>query len=253
MGCATMTLKTCLGLVSVFFWACAITLIVIGGLVLSAYDKVADLAEAADIVTPASIIIAVGVFLLIVGVIGCVGGMKSNKIALTLFFIITLLILIGEVVAVGFGYQYREEARTKLTDKLHGMIKDCANGTSSEYCEELDFLQHNMNCCGADTYADWYNYSSRSVLHPIPKSCCRESNCTTPIRTTKHADANKIIFTDGCANKAVNEVEKYYSWIFVATVSVVVLQVLGLVATCIMLFRSSERPYLVLDSQGYRA
>lgn len=47
------------------------------------YGKVEELASSTDILVPSVILIGAGVFLFIVGLLGCVGGMKESKPALT--------------------------------------------------------------------------------------------------------------------------------------------------------------------------
>ncbi|KAF6030489.1 tspan3 [Bugula neritina] len=249
MACGTNAIKTCLCILSVFFWTCAVTLIVIGSIILAEYGNISELAQSTEILAPSMILIGAGVFLFIVGLLGCVGALKGNKLVLTVFFLLMLVVLVGEVVAVAFGYYYREQVGTKLNTKFHEMIKDCKNDSSDASCSEIDFIQEKFECCGADTYEDWFmsteNYS-------IPQSCCRENNCTTPERGTNETIANEVIFTRGCSAKAIDLIEDYFTWIFVATIIVVILQVLGLIGTCVMLCRSRETPYSNLDSQGYR-
>jgi len=249
MGCGTGTLKSCLGLISLFFWVCAVVLIVIGSLIMYDYGRIEELGKATDILVPSVILIGAGVFLFIVGMLGCVGGMKGNKAALTVFFILVLIIMVGEVAAVACGYYYKSELHGKLTGKVHEMVKKCANGSRVD-CDELDFLQKKFECCGADTYQDWYNSSSSN--YSIPQSCCKVVDCITPPKGANSTIVDNTIYTKGCSDKAEDQLEQYFSWIFVGTIIIVVLQVLGMVATCIMLFRSRETPYLSLDSQGYR-
>jgi len=62
--------------------------------------------------------------------------------------------------------------------------------------------------------------------YSIPQSCCRENNCTTPERGTNETIANEVIFTRGCSAKAIDLIEDYFTWIFVATIIVVILQVM---------------------------
>jgi len=57
---------------------------VIGTIILTTYDRQPELTNSVEILIPASIIIAAGVFLFIVGLLGCVGGMRGNKCCLTL-------------------------------------------------------------------------------------------------------------------------------------------------------------------------
>lgn len=58
-------------------------LIVIGSIIMYDYGRIEELGKATDILVPSVILIGAGVFLFIVGLLGCVGGMKGNKAALT--------------------------------------------------------------------------------------------------------------------------------------------------------------------------
>ena len=53
-------------------------------MILGKYGNIPELADSTDILVPATIIIGSGVFLFIVGLLGCVGAMKRNKCALSL-------------------------------------------------------------------------------------------------------------------------------------------------------------------------
>lgn len=57
-------------------------LIVLGSYILVEYGKIQELASSTDILVPSTILIGAGVFLFIVGLLGCVGGMKGSKPAL---------------------------------------------------------------------------------------------------------------------------------------------------------------------------
>lgn len=52
------------------------------------YGRITELAQSTDILVPSMILIAAGVFLFVVGLLGCVGGMKGNKPALTVVCIL---------------------------------------------------------------------------------------------------------------------------------------------------------------------
>ena len=59
--------------------AVAAGLFFVGGWVFNTYKHFDEIAEANFTLIPASIIIAVGVLMFIVGIVGCIAGFKENK------------------------------------------------------------------------------------------------------------------------------------------------------------------------------
>ena len=57
----------------------AVALIVIGVVMYSSYNTYSEITSADHILAPATIVIAVGIFLLLLGIVGCVGAFKEQK------------------------------------------------------------------------------------------------------------------------------------------------------------------------------
>ena len=57
----------------------AVALIAIGVVMYSSYNTYSEITSADHILAPATIVIAVGIFLLLLGIVGCVGAFKEQK------------------------------------------------------------------------------------------------------------------------------------------------------------------------------
>lgn len=238
MAFCTITSKACLILVSLVFWAAAAGLFFIGGWVYNTYHHYNELTTANLTLIPASIILAAGVFMFILGIVGCIAACKENKILLAVLFTVLLIILCAEVTAAGLAYGFREDVRKAVNDGLDDALMKY-NGTMKD---QMDYVQKELKCCGVKNATDWSSSKGWNNTKTVPESCCIMKNCTADDRTP----FSKKIYQQGCYNELNSIFAKNLGYISGVSVSFAVLQILGMICSCILFCRSKEVRYEVL-------
>lgn len=250
MGECAVTSKVCLTFLCLLFWAAGAGLLFIGIEVFLTYNNIGQLSSATYTLVPAIIIIAIGVFMFLLGLIGCIGGCKESKCLLALFFTVLLVILMGEVAAGFLGFAYRGLVENAVKD---GMNKALTNYTEDATLKhEVDYVQENLQCCGVTNYTDWFT-TPWGVAHPgrVPTSCCEDRNCTS----MNEFDTSKI-FDSGCMLLLKDKFNTYLGVIAGVAFGFALLEILGMICSCILLCRTQkDLPYAELheDHGGIRA
>ncbi|XP_005099394.1 tetraspanin-3 [Aplysia californica] len=232
---------------SLMVWTGVCYLMSAGGLsyigiwVFSTYDHFDEIADATLTLLPASIILGVSVFMCIIGILACIAAFKNNKLLLSVFFCLILVVLIGEVLAGVLGYVYR----SKVEDVLEDDLKDAVdNYNVTVYKEQIDYMQQEFKCCGVNNATDWLNSAYWKVNHTdtVPASCCLHplpANVTTC--NTNVTAQSPDIYYEGCIVKLKDEFRLNLIYIAGAVVFLAVVQLLALISTCILVCRTREQ------------
>jgi len=124
-------------------WILGVILIALGGYVLSQLD---NLTELTSISLPSGLIV-LGVFIIILTVIGCVVAYKEKLVGL-IFFTIFMLILLVCLIGVGGGaFAYRNKAATPLSQAWGG-ASDQQRNFVQNYFTSQDAAGVVVPCCG---------------------------------------------------------------------------------------------------------
>ncbi|XP_033751128.1 tetraspanin-36-like [Pecten maximus] len=237
-GC-TVPSKICLIFIGLIFWGSAAGLFFVGGWVFETYKHFNELTTANLTLIPASIVLAVGVFMFIVGFLACASSVKENKCLLAVLFSILLVILTAEIAAGSLGYAFRDDMEGSVRDGLNQAINKY-NGTKSDH--QMEYLQTELKCCGVNNASDWEKAEVWSISHPgkVPFSCClHQTNCTQNVNGTD-------IFQKGCLPELNNKFLKNLRYIAGIAVAFAVIQLLGMISSCVLFCRSKEVRYEVL-------
>lgn len=237
MAVGTITSKVCLIVISLIFWAAAAGLFFIGGWVYNTYNHYNELTTANITLIPASIILAVGVFMFILGICGCVAACKENKILLAVLFSVLLVILCAEVTAAGLAYGFREDVKKAVRDGLYHAL----NNYTGTQKDQINYVQKQLKCCGVKNATDWKDSEGWNSTY-VPESCCMGSNCTKP----ELKPDSKKIFQKGCFLELNDIFASNLGYIAGVSLSFAVLQFLGMICSCILFCRSKEVRYEVL-------
>lgn len=242
MSCSSATSKICLTAIGVLFWLAAAALIFLGAWVFHTYSHFNELATANLTLIPAGILIIVGVFLFILGSIGCIAACKENKCLLAAFFSILLIVLTAEVTAAVLGYIFR----TQIKKTIDSGVKDAMDKYSSSPStakDQIDYLQSLLKCCGINNASDWNSADvwSKTNSGHVPVSCCKVnmSSCNTAI-------SSKEIFSQGCSSLLEQKFQNNLAYATGVAVAFAVIQFIGLTCSCILMLRSNEVKYEIL-------
>ncbi|XP_061163668.1 tetraspanin-36-like [Saccostrea echinata] len=246
-GC-TMTSKVGLILIGLIFWAVAAGLFFVGGWVFNTYKHFDEIAEANFTLIPASIIIAVGVMMFVVGLVGCAAAFKENKCLLAVLFSFLLVILTALITSGALGYGFRSDVTNAVENGLHKAIN--AYNSNSTQRDQVDYLQRNLKCCGVNNASDWLSAKTWAPTSnkTVPESCCvADINCTEEER--KMIYNPKYIYQKGCYEKLEHEFMSNLAYIAGTAIGLAVILVLGMICSCILFCRSKEVRYEALGGQ----
>lgn len=240
MTICTFTSKAGLIVISLIFWAAAAGLFFIGGWVYNTYDHYNELTTANLTLIPATIILAVGVFMFILGVCGCVAACKESKILLAVLFTVLLIILCAEVTAAGLAYGFREDVKKAVKEGLDNALQ---NYNTSTQKDQMNYVQRQMHCCGVNNATDWGSSKGWNNASYVPDSCCIiAGNCTAS--DLKPNSTN--IFQKGCFTELNDMFASNLGYIAGVSITFALIQLLGMICSCILFCRSKEVRYEVL-------
>lgn len=140
----------------------------------------------------AILLIALGVFVLLVSILGFVGACIEHRVMLTIYIVLLAIVFAGEVACGVVAIIYKNEIRDNMESSLQKSVQKVSNWLSPYYnltktkCEATsegalwDYLQVKFNCCGVhDEPHSGYEFSKISQFCPTlnlthrPVTCCR--------------------------------------------------------------------------------
>ncbi|XP_064619345.1 tetraspanin-3-like [Lineus longissimus] len=247
MGECSVTSKFFIALLGLVFWAAAAGLLYLGISVYITYQHYDELSSAYYTLIPASILMGVAVFMFILGLLGCIGGCKESKCVLAVFFTLLMVILLAEIAAGVLGIVYK----AGIENNIETGMKSAFGNYSLEdtLTDEVDYMQNELKCCGLHNYTDWYDTPwGQNHTGVLPGSCC--GNGTGVV--CEPGD----VYDQGCFDLLKNVFMRYFGIIAGVAVAFAVIQILGMIASCILMCRTKNREgftNLIEDDRGYRA
>jgi len=237
--------KAFLGILSLVFWGVAAGLMFMGAWMFKEYQHYDEIAEAKYTLISATIIMASGVFLFLLGIIGCVGAFKEQKCLLALFFSVMLLIFVGLVAGSALAYVYRDQVDSRVMDGITEGLDKYGSKNHSVITDEVDFMQSKLQCCGLHNYTDWLNttwyHGQTNKTVAYPNSCCVDGKCD-------FANNSTVLYQKGCYDKLRDQFLGHLGIIAGVGTAVAIIQILGMVCSCVLICRrKSDMPYIGLN------
>ena len=189
-------------------------------------DEYLDISSDTDHLTQIPILlIIVGVFVLLLGVVGTIGaifaGTIGGRIILGLYgFVLALLVICEIAGGIAAGVE---------KDQLSDGFTDSVNDTFINYYSDdnvmdaWDFVQKNLECCGSSSQMDYKTVFNNDS---VPESCCKSDDCNRSVVN------NTEIYTEGCANKVEDFIDHFLGVIAGVAITFGLLQVIGIVVSC---------------------
>ncbi|XP_050399532.1 tetraspanin-33 [Patella vulgata] len=211
-------------------WLVGLICLSLGAYILVLKKKV--IRDAIDfILDPACVITVAGALMFLLAFFGCMGALRENTTFLKIFYYITTLCLLGEIVLaiLAFIFYYAPNVRDQMNLFPEKTFKDAIvkYRDDPDMQNLIDSFQQSLGCCGLSNndegYKDWltnlyFNCSSENKSPErcsVPPSCCKlepgeKINLLCGGNVLKLTD-NKIqendisnIYTKGCL-KAVGD------------------------------------------------
>ncbi|KYQ60666.1 CD63 antigen, partial [Trachymyrmex zeteki] len=150
----------------VLFQITGIVFISVGGVILVVYSGYSNFVDSWFFAAPL-LMIVVGVIVFLVSFFGCCGAVKENHCMIITFSVLLLLIFALELGAGITGYMMRGEVANMLENRLNGTLRQYE--INPDIRRSWDIMQHDLQCCGMNSPADWPHIGFRD--NTVPDSC----------------------------------------------------------------------------------
>ena len=163
------------------FWLFGIVLLVLG--LMTKYDanfskvwqelKADQFVQSSDINAASWILIATGLFTILVGGVGCLGALKKSRFLLTVYIVIILVLLVAKLVAIYMVVSFKDDFQGQFKSALSHAFN--SNSTVSE--QAIGEVEQLFQCCGVNGPSDYKHsppstcYSSNSTMSPYQVGC----------------------------------------------------------------------------------
>ncbi|VDN97133.1 unnamed protein product [Rodentolepis nana] len=116
---------------------------------------------------------------------GFIGSLRENQCLLKFYYISLAILFVCETIIGVFFFIYRESAMSRIEEVIKKtFISQYREVGFEDSTKFVDFIQVELQCCGAKSYNDWTenryfscnstNYSSKAC--GVPYSCCKRMN-----------------------------------------------------------------------------
>ncbi|KAK7086846.1 hypothetical protein SK128_016087 [Halocaridina rubra] len=223
--------RTSLFLINLIVFVFGLTEVILASYIISDDSIYAEALKAGVFMLP-MIDLFVGLFFLIIGLLGTCGALQLNRKLLHSFAFIVILLLITEVILssiiITYTYHYEDRIITSFdyVFSLYGMQY------RNKLTSIIDSLQHReLQCCGVRNYTDWANYTFGELFpNSVPDGCCRpfllRKNCGINVLEKEYFE--KMIFLDGCYEAIMKTITDHGTRLGIVTFVLAFMQILSI-------------------------
>lgn len=228
-------LKLFLMAFSFVFWAAGLTMLTIGIWAKTSLGTYLVLSTN-EYPNTAFILLATGTAVVVWGFLGCFSAATEHRCLLLTYGGFQLAVLVAGLAAGLSSLLYRKDIAEGFQNGLWEAVRSYTE--DEEKAEALDSIQRTLDCCGVESYYDWF-YSPWSMEQRVPNgsvpvSCCQmRKGC---LHSPLPSDAQGI-YHDGCFSKVCNFVSDNMFYIATAALGLAAMQVVGIVLACLLAAR----------------
>ncbi|XP_044279079.1 tetraspanin-7-like [Varanus komodoensis] len=228
-------LKLFLMAFSFVFWAAGLTMLTIGVWAKISLGTYLVLSTNEYPNTP-FILLATGTAVIVWGFVGCFSAATEHRCLLRTYGSFQLAVLVAGLAAGLSSLFYRKDIAEGFQNGLREAIRSYTE--DEEKAEALDSIQRMLDCCGVESYRDWFSspwsMEQEAPNGSVPVSCCRtRKGC---LHSPLPADARGI-FHEGCFSKVYDFVSDNVFYIATAALGLALMQVVGIVLSCLLASR----------------
>ncbi|XP_070563789.1 tetraspanin-4-like [Ptychodera flava] len=226
-GCARIV-KFIVFFFNLLFWLVGLAVMSVGIWLRVSKGDYGTLVTSVPYASAANLIIAVGLIVMIIGFVGCLGAWKENKCLLMTFFILLLIIFIIEIAAGILGYVYRGKVEKYVKEDMMAGMANYDQAGQEGLTGTWDRLQTQEECCGVTDYRDWFTAFPNKNGTWLPDSCCKTvtDGCGMTYSNTTRGDFN---LDKGCAEPLEKFLADNLYVIGGIGIAIAVIQLLGMI------------------------
>ncbi|XP_040579561.1 CD151 antigen [Lepeophtheirus salmonis] len=178
-------------------------------------------------------LIIMGLFVLVLSIMGCCGISKRSPRLMLIYSICLVIMILAEAAIGALAYCYRDyinsELRVNLFDKYQREY-----GNEDSITKAIDQLQVGMKCCGVDSFEDWkktewWNQTDIRQKNLVPDSCCLTPSAFCGVR-----DHPSNIRYTGCIDRIGKIASDHMIIIGAVSLGVCIIQIFGVCLSCLL-------------------
>lgn len=195
------------------------------------------------------ILIAIGAVIVLIVSFGCCCTVKGNAILLYMYSAFLILMFTVELSSGVAGFVYKD----KLVKGFQSGLDEALSkyGSDDEKTRAFDGLQWQLQCCGYDSYMDWFNtpwettVKTKNVTNAVPMSCCRvaRERCENTNLPMVHSNATLDIYTEGCFKTVTTFMKANMALIGGVALGISFLPLLGALLACCLAKNINKAKY----------
>lgn len=123
--------------------------------------------------------ILIGALSVVISFFGCCGSFFESRCCLVIYFSLIILLFLSEFIVGALVFVFRSGISRAITMDIKDGIVKHYNGTdrggmiSPSVSSIWDKVQSDLQCCGVNSYEDWYYIENWPKDKWVPRSCCR--------------------------------------------------------------------------------
>ncbi|XP_058450885.1 tetraspanin-21-like [Malaya genurostris] len=115
-------------------------------------------------------IIVLGIIMLLIVLYGCVGIMLESMTIINIYIIVYSVTIVMEIIIVVTAYSMVDNADSMLKERMKHAFLEFYNDRGAQ--RSINHTQQRLQCCGFDSYSDWYSWPHHEDFESsIPVSC----------------------------------------------------------------------------------
>ncbi|XP_029969241.1 CD82 antigen-like [Salarias fasciatus] len=246
-GCVTAT-KYFLFLFNLLFFLFGVLILGIGlWFLLDNQSFVVVLNNSPPVKVACYILIGVGAFSMLLGLVGCIGAIYEIRCLLGLYFACLLLILVAQIAAALLTYFQKETLHQEMT-RIVTKVLDNYPGNNSTTEQAWDFIQRTMACCGWNDRADWNGNpvieNSSKLLFPC--SCQNVSLAAGNVSDSGFCEAQTPdwpVYDEGCASSVESWLLTNMAVVLGICLAVALIELLGMILSICLCRKVHKEDY----------
>ncbi|CAM4866798.1 unnamed protein product [Rotaria socialis] len=119
------------------------------------------------------ILIGIGAFIFIIGLLGCCGSVRESRYLLGIYVFCIILVMGSELIVAMYTVLLSDEWNHRLSKKLKIRLLKYNYSTPQHFEYDLDIIHKQFECCGIDGSSDFFNTINYKMSdRNLPLSCC---------------------------------------------------------------------------------
>ncbi|XP_042210922.1 CD63 antigen-like [Homarus americanus] len=180
----------------------------------------------------------IGIFITLLGVLGCWGAIKENSCLLMTYAVIVSVLLIG-MVAIGIALMvFMSGSSAYIVSNMKNIYNQYGEDDKKQLTADLDALQHTLHCCGINGYEDWAHFKYGNGVN-VADGCCKNDTEGCGLGALLDPHVREEVYQVGCLSFITEAFGAISMMLAVLTIILASVQLLSVIWACVLARRSN--------------